>query len=70
MRRREFVTLVGGAAAAWPFAAFGKTQRIAMIAATFPASRMNEASGDGYPFKALFNELSRLGYVEGEKSSG
>ena len=33
MRRREFITLVGSAVAAWPLTAFGKTQRIAIVPA-------------------------------------
>jgi hypothetical protein len=63
MRRREFITLVGGAAAAWPLAAFGKTPRIAIVLPSFPVSKMTETGN--LEFKAFFNELGRLGYVEG-----
>jgi len=65
MRRREFITLVGSAVAAWPLTAFGKAQRIAIVASSFPVSKMTETSGDPL-FKAFFNELRRLGYVEGQ----
>jgi putative tryptophan/tyrosine transport system substrate-binding protein len=65
MRRREFITLVGSAVAAWPFTAFGKTQRIAIVHPSRPVEKMNEARGDPF-FQALFNELRRLGYVEGQ----
>jgi putative tryptophan/tyrosine transport system substrate-binding protein len=64
MRRREFITLFGGAVAAWPLTAFGKTQRIAIVAQSISVSQMTETSGDPV-FKAFFNELRRLGYVEG-----
>jgi putative tryptophan/tyrosine transport system substrate-binding protein len=65
MRRREFITLVGGAVAAWPLAALGKAQRIAIVAPAIPVSKMTETGG--YPlFSELFNELRRLGYVEGQ----
>jgi putative ABC transport system substrate-binding protein len=65
MRRREFITLAGGAVAAWPLAAFGKTQRIAMVLPSGPVAIMTESAGIPY-FSAFFNELRRLGYVEGQ----
>ena len=65
MRRREFMTLVGGAAAAWPLTAFGKVQRIAIVLPSFPVSKINETGGDPL-FQGLFSELRRLGYVEGQ----
>ena len=65
MRRREFITLIGGAVAAWPLTAFGKAQRIAIVLSSEPVSITTETSGDPF-FQALFNELRRLGYVEGQ----
>jgi putative tryptophan/tyrosine transport system substrate-binding protein len=65
MRRREFITLVGSAVAAWPLAAFGKTQRIVIFFGSFPLSKMTETSDDPL-FKAFFSGLRRLGYVEGQ----
>jgi putative ABC transport system substrate-binding protein len=65
MRRREFITLLGGAVAAWPLTAFGKTQRIAIVFPSFLVTEMTETSGDP-ALRALFNELRRLGYVEGQ----
>jgi putative ABC transport system substrate-binding protein len=65
MRRREFITLVGSAVAAWPLSAFGKTQRIAIVSDSFPVERMTDTSGDPL-FQALFNEFRHLGYVEGQ----
>jgi putative ABC transport system substrate-binding protein len=64
MRRREFITLVGSAVAAWPLTAFGKAQRIALVYPSVPVSKMTEAS-DNPGLQAFFSELRRLGYVEG-----
>jgi putative ABC transport system substrate-binding protein len=68
MRRREFMTLVGGAVAAWPLTALGKTPRIAVVIAAFPVTVISETTADdpGGLFPALFKELRRLGYVEGQ----
>jgi putative tryptophan/tyrosine transport system substrate-binding protein len=38
MRRREFISLIGGAVTAWPFAAWGKMRRIGVL--------MNNAADD------------------------
>src|SRR5579864_1744300 len=64
MRRREFVTLLGGATAAWPLAARAqqpgtRIYRVGIVWANTPfvsASR----------FAAIRQGLRNLGYVEGE----
>jgi putative ABC transport system substrate-binding protein len=65
MRRREFIALVGGTVAAWPLTAFGKAQRIAIGSASYPVNDMTETSR-GPLWRGLFNQLRRLGYVEGQ----
>jgi putative ABC transport system substrate-binding protein len=68
MKRREFITLVGSAAAAWPLAVRSqqpaKMKRVAMI---HPSRKVDDLTINGpAAFKAFFKELSRLGYVEGQ----
>ena len=67
MRRRDFITALG-AAATWPLAARAqqpaKMKRIAFV---HPAAKVSEISVSGAPYyRAFFEELSRLGYVEGQ----
>ena len=68
MKRRAFVTLLGGAAAAWPFAAHAQQpakQRIAIFHPAIPTTLLTETGG-GSAWRAFFGELRRLGYAEGE----
>ena len=62
MRRREFITLLGGAAAAWPLAAHaqqaGKLPTIGFLGATTP-------SAQGQWVAAFVQRLRELGWIEG-----
>ena len=68
MKRRQFITLIGGAAAAWPLAALAqqatKTHRIALVHPSVSIADMSESGGNSN-YAALFKELRRLGYIEG-----
>jgi ABC-type uncharacterized transport system substrate-binding protein len=61
MRRREFITLLGGAAAAWPLGA--SAQQAAKIARI---GFFRAAGPDERQFKAFRDGLRALGYVEGQ----
>jgi putative tryptophan/tyrosine transport system substrate-binding protein len=69
MRRREFIALLSGAAIAGPFAAgaqqAAKLPRIAIVHPSNPVSELTE-TGSIPAWRALFQELRRLGYMEGQ----
>jgi putative ABC transport system substrate-binding protein len=60
-KRREFITLLGGAAAAWPLAARAQQSKVARIGALYIGTADEES------FKKELREgLRQLGYVEGQ----
>jgi putative ABC transport system substrate-binding protein len=62
MQRREFITVVGGAAVAWPFAARAQQRTLPVIG--FLSSR---APGDSPHLLAAFRQgLKETGFVEGQ----
>src|SRR5215469_10577353 len=61
MRRREFITLVGGAAAGWPLAAFAQQPSIPVV------GFLGVASAGTQPYLTTFRQgLGEAGYVDGQ----
>ena len=67
MKRREFITLLGGAAAAWPHAARAqqrdRMRRIGVLVSGTQADTEIQAS-----LTAVGQELDRLGWSEGRSA--
>jgi putative ABC transport system substrate-binding protein len=61
LRRRQFLTLLGGAAATWPFTARAQTPTIPVVGVMSPLSIATAARN----IAALRNRLRELGYTEG-----
>jgi putative ABC transport system substrate-binding protein len=60
MRRREFVPLLGGAIVIWAFGAMAQEP-----GRTYRLGGLSSSPRDGPHFVAMFDELRRLGFIEG-----
>ena len=61
MRRREFITLLGGAATVWPLAA-----RAQQAGRTYHLGVLHNQGPQAPQFPPFYDELRRLGFVEGQ----
>ena len=61
MKRREFITLLGGAAVAWPLA--GHTQEPGRV---YRIGGLHQAPADAPQHLAFVAELQKLGFIDGQ----
>jgi hypothetical protein len=68
MQRRAFIAGLGGTAIVWSLAARAQqSSRMKRIAIVSPATKIGEMGVNGFwGYRVFFEELSRLGYVEGQ----
>jgi putative ABC transport system substrate-binding protein len=68
--RRELITLLGGAALAWPFAARGqqapKVHRVGVFMSSVPVTEMMGPDPIDPVNRAFMHRLRELGYIEGQ----
>jgi putative ABC transport system substrate-binding protein len=65
MRRREFISLLGGAAAVWPLAAHAQQPAMPVIGMLWPGQ-----TPPGSPRMESFTQaLRQLGFIEGQNVS-
>jgi putative tryptophan/tyrosine transport system substrate-binding protein len=62
VKRREFITLLGGAAAAWPLAARAQQSELRRIGVLQPFPK---DSPEKFRIEAFLKELQRLGWTDG-----
>src|SRR5262245_1531291 len=62
MRRREFITLLGGAAVSWPLVTHAQQRAMPIVGILSPAT----PDADGNRMNAIRLGLKDTGYVEGE----
>ena len=65
MRRREFITLLGGATVVWPLGVRAQQPGTLARIGAFAEGGTNPITAGGY--RAFLDELSKLGFIQGRK---